>query len=387
MKLLWVRRRPVLDGGGDAIVDTKFAQELARTLDVTVYTVERLSRADKLRRSLTRRLPPDRGSFGTERDVERIAALARQSDAVIFSHEQLDALAIEVAGRLDPKPYTGLLLHNVPSDAYPQLSSRPVVGRIAGRFLTGYERRAFRHPAIDDIYTLSHRDARLVAGLSGRASVPVVHPGAPPEVPLHDGAGLRQDLVIIGTFEWFPKHRDMLAFARSYADGAERAWNGQAPPVYLSAGADQAIVDALKARPLESLDFSDGIRFGLVTDRFVSGHKLKVSEYFARNLIPVSFSAIEEDFRFSPAARALISEVGSLEELSARMRAIAATSSDELRSRFLHAKREVLDTMSWTRQAGVLETRIREALDGRSLGHRAGAGPVKARRAGVGEGR
>lgn len=360
MKLLWVRREPALEGGGDAIVDQKFSRELSRRHEVLVHAVPRRVGRDRIAASLMRRVPPDRGAFGSPPDIETIVALAGQDcDVILFSHEQLDALAREVARRLGPaRPLIGLLLHNVPSDALPQLARRPAVGWLAGQIWTAYERRSFSSEEIDEIFTLSRRDAGLVARLGGRREVHVVHPGAPPADALAAGAPLRPDLVVIGTFEWFPKRRDLLAFAEDYL-----LWNETPrPKVYLSPGAEPEHVARLGAGSLTDIDFREAIRFGLVTDRFVAGHKLKVSEYFARNLIPVSFSGIGEDFAFSEAASRLIARIDTLGDLGAHIRRMTALPPHELRALFLQAKEDVLARMSWQRQTETMTQALSRAL-------------------------
>lgn len=361
MRILWVRREPVLSGGGDAIVDEKFTRQLSRSHDVTVHVVARRSSFQRWTGMVARRVPPDRSSFGTEADVAEICRLAREGcQSIVFSHEQLDALAVEVGKRFRPgrRPHVALLLHNVPSDALPQLSARRAVGSLAGAVWRAYERRSFRSEGIDDVFTLSKRDAALVAKLSGRRTVPTFHPGAPNAHPLADGAGLQPDLVVSGTFEWFPKLRDLRSFAAEYRDWTRRP----KPRIYISSGLSDELRHALDAQDVGTLDLGSAIRFGLVTDRFVAGHKLKVSEYFAANLIPISFSEVGEDFEFSAAATRLISTVGDIAAMSARIDEFERMPRTALHVLFAEAKRDVLDELSWARQAGRMADYIEGSL-------------------------
>lgn len=44
-------------------------------------------------------------------------------------------------------------------------------------------------------------------------------PGLPAVVELEAGAGFLPELVLSGTFDWRPKRRDLLSFARDYVRG------------------------------------------------------------------------------------------------------------------------------------------------------------------------
>lgn len=362
MNILWICRRPVLEGGGDAVVDRMFPRALGRNHEVTVIELLRGSTRDRLTSSVRQAIPPDRSAWGNRGTVDELARVARTGfDAVVVAHEQLDHVARRLGHALKGTGIpVALLLHNVPSDQLPQIAPNRALARLSSMVWTVYERRSLADPAMSSVFVLSHRDARLVRELSGRRDdVVVVHPGPPPPIQLAPGSRLRPELVILGTFEWWPKRRDMLTLAAEWSaiPLARRL------PIYLSAAEDTEMIRRFGARTTDELDLSSAVRFGVVPDRFVSGHKLKVSEYLVKNLIPISFSEVTEDFAYSEAAKRLISPVTSAESLLRATDRLRSRPAEELVKLVLKAKSDVVATMSWDRQSAILGDRLSQDIE------------------------
>jgi hypothetical protein len=97
------------------------------------------------------------------------------------------------------------------------------------------------------------------------------------------------ELIVSGTFEWRVKRRDIGILAKE--------WDRFRPdiPIFTDPLPD-SLSSKFKAGSLSSLDFSTGVRMGLVPDRFQSGFKLKCGMYIANNCVILSFVDIAVDF-------------------------------------------------------------------------------------------
>jgi hypothetical protein len=356
VRLLWVQRQPALDDGGDSVYDRKLQQALAAQHDITPYPLGRNGRLKQLVSAAVRLSPPEQWGFGGDGDVEKVRNLLRQGfDAIVFSHEHLDAFAARL------RPHTEIpfvsVRHNVSSDAMASiLGADTPAGGLYRALSERQERRALRGPLFQTVTAISTRDRELLRKIGQRDDVGLVLPGAPPPAPLHPSATCARDLVISGTFDWFPKARDLKAFARDFA--AAPIPDAQ---VYVSPGVPNDIRAALAAHIDSSLEQGKHIRFGLITDRFTAGHKLKTAAYIMNNCAVLSYAQVLHDFEHLPNAARWIRQIGSIGDIAAVMQAFAERPAAELRAELAELKAAIGTQFAWSTQAEALSRVIGRA--------------------------
>jgi hypothetical protein len=172
-------------------------------------------------------------------------------------------------------------------------------------------------------------------------------PGMPPLVPLRGDAGVKRELLISGSYDWHPKHRDVIAFAREYATVADRL------PI-LAAGLPAQAVALLRPHTISVEAAGSAIRFGLITDRFVAGHKLKTGYYLANNAVVLSFADVSGDFSDIPDHDFFIRKVHNVGEISRHVSAVMTEETHKLRTRLETFKQRCAEVFSWRRAARIL---------------------------------
>jgi hypothetical protein len=353
MRLLWIQRRPTLDDGGDSVYDSKLQAALAPRHEITPFKLGRNGRIRQLVSAAVRFSPPEQWGFGAGADVENVRRLIAQGfDAVVFSHEHLDAFAAAL------RPSTKIpfisVRHNVTSDAMASiLGANTVAGGLYRTLSERQERRALSGALFQAISAISTRDRDLLRKISRRDDIGLVLPGAPPPTPLREDATCARDLVISGTFDWFAKARDLKTFAREY----------QASPVaqtrvFASSGIPHEVRTALGAGLESNLDYSERIRFGIITDRFTAGHKLKTAAYLMSNCIVISYAQVIHDFHNLPNAARWIHQVASTDEVATVMKAIESRPMADLRGELEELKAAIGTQLAWTAQAETLSAMI-----------------------------
>ena len=252
---------------------------------------------------------------------------------------------------------TALVLHNVTSDLVGEVFVTAPMAPVLGQIWRMHEQRVYRPFFLDVLFALSRRDQERVKALSRRPGVSVIHPGTPPPIVLNSGAKVEPELVLSGTFDWKPKRRDVNRFADAY--GA--AGNGNRPPIMVKPGFDPELANKLGATPAV-VEFDSAIRFGLITDRFVAGHKLKTSAYLMNNCVVLSYSDVAHDFAFAPFSDLFIRHVHSIEEILAIIADFSKMPVEVVRDRLAVCKNEIASLFSWKKQANVLEAELTAAL-------------------------
>lgn len=361
MTVLWVTRRHGPVGGGDVIYDTKLALELRRTtslLELEVPPAE--NNLLRLTRGLWSRLPHDRASYASADAARRLVAAASDPaiDAVVLSHECLDW-----AADLIHKP-TVLLLHNVSSAYADSLFGAGPFSRVLTRGYQAYERKAYRARPHMAIVCLSKGDERRLGELPAGLPVFRAWPGLPALTPLSAEAEIRPDLTLSGTFGWLAKRRDLERFAAEY----ERTRPDLRP--ILAEPIPEALVHKFyDARKLER-DPAGAIGFGLVTDRFDAGFKLKVGAHIAANMITLSYSDVLADYVGLPYAEEFILRVRAMEDLRGAMQQVMARPRAETVERFRIFKAAAAERFTWIGTAHAAQ----QALDA-VMAPQAGAAP------------
>lgn len=359
MRLLWIHRESAEAEGG-AIYDDKMRRALsAAGHEITPYALKRNKRARQLARAAAHASLPEQYGVGCAQDEAALRALLAQPfGAVVFSHEHLDAMAARL------RPHAGApfvsIRHNVTSDAMAQiLGDAPALGKLYRTLAERQERAALRGPLFDGIVAVSERDRALLKTLSGGREIALAMPGAPPAVDLAEGAPCMRALAISGTFDWFAKAKDLRAFTAAHAaDPLSEA------RLYISDGAPAAIRASLKANSESELAWGEAIRFGLITDRFAAGHKLKTAAYLMNNCAVFTFAPVIHDFAFSPLAARWIYKVQTIADIRAIMNAVMLRPAAELREELTALKGEIAVHLAWERQAQAIAALL-EALPAR----------------------
>jgi len=159
--------------------------------------------------------------------------------------------------------------------------------------------------------------------------------------------------VLTGTFDWFPKARDLRRFAQDWSAVAPAGFN-----LHVSAGVPDDIARTLNATPERGLDYSDAIRIGVITDRFTAGHKLKTAAYLMQNCAVVSFAPVIHDFDALPHARRWIVEASSVADIPRIVETMQSRPIEALREELKQLKGEIGTQFAWSAQANALSTLI-----------------------------
>lgn len=335
-RTLLVKPAPSPDAlGGDTVVYRRLGDYVAARSECDVLELAPISRAAQLV-NVAQGLPPETARYlGAGNRAALRARLAQTSyDAVLFAHEAMFPLSDDAALGEARKV---LFAHNVPSLI--AATDQSPTARLMRRQAQKFERR-----------WLGDRSARVVcisrADVEGlrtagvrRDDVLVAPPGAPPEAVLAEGAAVLAEAVLTGSYGWWRKRRDLKAFA------------AEPPLPYPIRVSDPAAREILAGETLldaEGLDWSAGVRFGLITDRFQGGFKLKSLEYVANNCLILSLCDLGREFEGLPHAEEFIRFVGSKREMA---EAIAAETSANpgVVERFRVFKAACLERYAWER--------------------------------------
>lgn len=353
MRILWIQRRAAEDDGGDSVYDRKLQGALAAAHEITPYALKRNTRGRQLVSAALRLAPPEQYGFGDADDLETVRRMMNDGfDAIVFSHEHLDAFA----ARLRPHakiPFVSLR-HNVSSDAMGSiLRDRPLVSTLYTTLARAQERSALRSDLFDAVTAISTRDRQLLSDISGRTGIGLVFPGAPPATPLAGDASLARDIVLTGTFDWFPKARDLRRFAQEWVAVPPAGFN-----VHVSSGVPEEIGRALHAAPEAKLDYAGAIRVGVITDRFTAGHKLKTAAYLMQNCAVVTFAPVIHDFAEFPHAKDWIIEISSVADIPRALERLQSRPIEALRDELGQLKGEIGTQLAWAGQANALSSLI-----------------------------
>lgn len=359
MNILWVCRRVTNDNGGDAVFDRKLVAGLSREHRVDVVDVGKNSLRDRLVRIGSARIPPDRAGFGGPGDVQALRSKLSTGDyaALVISHEHLDYLVRELGPIAEQRGLPVFVVHhNVTSWLMRGVLPLPFSRLVEGAYRV-YERHALRSPLIRKPFVLSLHDRKLLEEITGRRDVGVVMPGAPSALALADDAVVQPELVMLGSYDWFPKRWSLREFSAEWRECASPP-----APIYADGGVPADVREELGIRPIESLDLSAAIRFGVLTDRFQAGHKLKTAAYLMNNCIVLSFAEVIDDFRFSPHADLFIRRIAHVQDIPPLLRELRAITPEALRTRLVEFKASVAEQLSWSRQTDVLARELADAL-------------------------
>jgi hypothetical protein len=335
MRILWVGKASRNASAGDEVYDRKVISGIrARGHTVIEVNPSRVSKSRSLINLIFRRIPHYRSWYDCDGNYAALKAASYNCDAALVSWEPFDKLAYSLAIPTIP------ILHNITSSSLPAFLQRSVIARLLAWHAKQWEDTCYSSANFLAVACLSLTD---LAGLQRRfPGIKLLHcpPGSPSPIPLSDDATVRSELVITGTYGWRAKRRDALRFAREYARVAGR----------LEVFADALPAEAnrlLSSRPIIKESTGNTIRFGIITDRFAAGHKLKTTEYIAGNCIVLTFAEIEEDFHDIPDREFFIRKLSHASEIGSHVAEVNRVDVRELRSRFSAFKRRCLDRFDW----------------------------------------
>jgi hypothetical protein len=344
MRVLWIGKQPSGGEAGDEVFDRRtIAACRAQGHAVDVIYPEPVRRLRKVV-NLCRGLPHYRTRFASAMNIQRIREIQQITneyglfvhyDLTVCSWEPLDVLVCAA------QPPVILILHNITSQALPVLFRNNLIARLESARAAAWERRLYRRGQIAAIGTLSTADYNYVRGLDDAPKVLLLPPGMPPCLDLQPGAAIVREIVLSGTFDWYPKRRDALRFAREYA-----ALDQRMPVRARTLPPDAAaLIKPLRLPTLE--ENRSAIRFGVITDRFEAGHKLKTTAYVANNLIVLTFADVGPDFAHIRDHELFIRRIRSVAEIADQVRNIARIPPPELRERFMSFKHDCMKYFSW----------------------------------------
>ncbi|HEX5657158.1 MAG TPA: glycosyltransferase [Polyangiales bacterium] len=350
MKIFWIGQAPYDEGAGEEVVDRKLKAALVRLgHQIDTYSPKPVSRLREVVNLSLLRMPYYRARFESAESRRAIRAISRDYDAIVASWEPFDGLALDA-----PKPVV-LLLHNITSAAIRSVFPTHPLARLLARRGERWERSAYGDRRVRAVAVLSVADQRYVQSLSRGNPVLYTPPGMPPLAPLAEHARFVPELLLSGTYGWFPKRRDVLAFAREYA-GLPAAHK---IPVLADGLPEQAVLQ-LAPRPSASADATQAVRLGLISDRFESGHKLKTAYYIANNAVVLSFADVSKDFEGVPDHAFFIRRIRSATDIAQHVQELSALPQEQLRSRMLAFKAACQERFSWDASAGVLARALEE---------------------------
>ena len=293
-RCLVLRPTPAPGGGvgGDEVIYGKSIPYLIRSMDVESLELGPVSTAHKLLNVIAIN-PPECSRFISKanRDLVSKALAQTQFDlAFLFNEASFPMLAaVERAGV--PAVLVAQNTHSLVAATDPS-----PVARLIRPIAVAFEQRWYASPAAQ-LIVISRAD---MAGLQRagvrRDDILLAPAGAPPPSHLTLDAPVLRKAVITGSYGWWRKRRNLGTFAAGSPLGA---------PAY---AVDPLALDILGAegRPLneaEGRSWEAGLRFGVVTDIFPGGFKLKSLEYVARNCVVLSLPDIRLSSRACPMRR------------------------------------------------------------------------------------
>jgi glycosyltransferase involved in cell wall biosynthesis len=344
VKIFWIGQAPYDEGAGEEVVDRKLKAALGRLgHQIDTYSPKPVSRLREVLNLSLRRMPYYRARYESAESRRMIRSISSDYDVVVASWEPFDGLALASS-----RPVV-LLLHNMTSSAIRSVFPGHPLANLLARRAERWERRAYGDRRISAVATLSMNDLRYVQTVSRGTPVVYTPPGMPPLAELSAEARFVPELLLSGTYGWFPKRRDVLAFAREYHE-LDRA---QRLPVLADGLPEQAALQ-LSPRPFASAAPTQAVRLGLITDRFESGHKLKTAYYLANNAVVLSFADVSKDFQALPDHAFFIRRIRGASDIARHVEELTAQPAERLRARMLAFKQACQERFSWEGSARVL---------------------------------
>ena len=324
--------------GGDTIVYRRWAEYVSARVSIEVLELPPIGRAGQLW-NVARGAPPEAARYdgAQNRRALRAALAKRRFDLVLFAHEGAFPLGDEPALAGIRKVYFTQNLHSLIAKTDHSWAAR-ILQPGAARF----ERRWYGDLSAR-LLCISQAD---LAGLRAlgieRPEVSVAPPGAPPQTPLSPSATLRPEAVVTGSYGWWRKRRDLRRLA------AERP-SLPVPILVRDTAAAEILRRHEKVIATRAIDWGLGVRFGIVSDRFLGGFKLKAVEYVAGNCVVLSLCDLRDEFAGLPHAEEFVRFVRSKKEMADLIQDWLGSPDEQRIERFRIFKAACLERYDWER--------------------------------------
>lgn len=352
MRILWVGKgESGTIGAGEEVYDRKLLQRLEQKHEIVRFRPEKVGPAAKFA-NLGRGVPLYRATYRSKANIARLRALVDEHlpDVVIISWEPYDFMAAAITCP------TVLVLHNITSDAVTEVFHGHLIARIYSLWTRRWERRLYQRENIKAIVTLSERDAAITRKLVRGKVVEVIVPGAPPMAapPVPE---LRSEMLISGTYDWYPKRRDLGLIAKAIRGAAKLSitpcWDQPLP---------SKLASFFHGHILNAALWAPALRFGLVPDTFSSGFKLKVGYYIANNCIVLSFSSIESDYADLPYHELFLYRVKDVSDIQKIHDDLASRNLDILAAQFEVFKQACVERFDWDQSSARLTSLLNSVV-------------------------
>jgi hypothetical protein len=337
LRCLAILPAPATDAhGGDEIVYRRSLAYLERTMDVETCHIRSVGKVRRMAGILGGN-PPEATRYisrGNRRLVaERLAA--GRVDVVVLCNEVTFPMLPSVKRAGVP---VVLSAHNVHSIVAATDPSR--LARMLRPCAVAFERRWYGDPYATLVLISQGDRIGLEAAGIRRQPVWISPPGVPPVVNLPANATLLREAVITGSYGWWRKRRDLTDFCQSPGLGV---------PIFASDDNALAILgeEAEDLRTQRDFSWSAGVRFGLITDAFLGGFKLKSLEYVAKNCILLSRSNIALEFAGLPHAEEFVRITPTKADMIATIREISAQPQAATVERFRLFKQACVERYDW----------------------------------------
>ena len=283
--IIFVRTGGSADITGDSIFNNQVIRHLRTSSEIVDVRLEPCKPLKTLFYCFLTIAPPVYSRYISNANFDKIlkAIKDRPRARLIYSHESL----FWAWQRLRTKEGT-LIFHNVHFGIKPM-----TILEILFQYLhRNHEIRLLKiiSKTPTRVVALSCHDLRLLSNtkLLPKERISLARPGIPPESHPLRVRRLVREYVLLGSYKWFRKRRDLkwlhdllldLPSSRIITDLSTKF----IPPKH-------------KIVCPKSVDWSEGVRIGIVADRFVAGFKLKTLDYISKNCIVISASSLIEEF-------------------------------------------------------------------------------------------
>ncbi len=343
--------RPASTGsaqGGDEIMYRKSFPYLRERAELDVLELQPIGKFAKVLKLATM-TPPECTRFISRANARAVATqlAAQRYDGVLLFNEVCFPMLSTVKRAAVPAVLIAQNVHSLVAATDPS-----PLARALRPLALAFERRFYADPASRLVAISAVDVAALRATGIARDDILVAPPGAPPAEPLAPDAPVLGEAIVTGSYDWWRKRRDLKSFAAGAPLGV---------PILASDSAARAILgEEAESIPDTPGFWSQGLRFGLVTDAFIGGFKLKSTEYVARNCVVLSMGDIAADFEGLPHAAEFVRILADKDAARAVIRAMRAENPEALVARFLEFKQACLTRFEWGRCLAPLGQAIAE---------------------------
>jgi len=337
-RYLIVRPAPAVGGanGGDEVIYKRSIAYLQRSADTELFELQPVGKVRQIL-EIFRGAPPEATRFTGGDNAERLAAVLAASsfDVVCLFNEVTFSYAGQVKAAGIPVVLIAQNVHSLVAATDPS-----AIARLLRPMAVAFERRWYADPGLA-LVCISRADVEglKAAGIHRTKDLWIAPAGAPPAKPLAAGAPILNEAVLTGSYGWWRKRRDLKAFAAGDSLGT--------PVLATDPLALEILGDEGRKVEASEVDWSAGLRFGLITDAFVGGFKLKSLEYIANNCIVLSMSDIAIEYEGIPHAEEFMRITPTKAEARRAIESILAQPHEDVVERFREFKAACMARYEW----------------------------------------